>query len=312
VQCDNTFKLLEQIINEYNDYLSVLNCTSLINLLEGFSLYKKNHNLSYSAITMFWNVAAIIEKFHKVYLKGCKEEDLKTFNESQKDFFKTNREELQYFFDNTWKDLFNRINTISADVRFDVRKAAINIFADLYVAKTSFINNDISITIINQYFLHILEKTYVVFEDKLKQNRMKKNMTVDNNNNNMLKTPKFNDTVGDIKVGDFKIDQLKLPEKKIKFDEETINKVIQPSADEKEWEDSTILIIQAMGKMLKSFLMINKENKNFKYFKMDIIDSIKIKYHRIMRSNSPEVAGNMLKSAQEIYYANGELFLHFF
>jgi hypothetical protein len=140
---------------------------------------------------------------------------------------------------------------------------------------------------------------------------MKKNMTGDNNNN-MLKTPKFNNTVGDIKVGNFKIDQLKLPEKKNKFGEETINKVIQPSADEKQWEDSTILIIQAMGKMLKSFLMINKENKNFKYFKMDIIDSIKIKYHRIMRSNSPEVAGNMLKSAQEIYYANGELFLHFF
>jgi hypothetical protein len=312
VQCDNTFKLLEQIINEYNDYLSCLNCTSLINLLEGFALYKKNHNLSYSAITMFWNIAAIIEKFQRMAALTDRENNpvYKNFTESQKDFFRANPEELTYFFNNTWKDMFNRLNSINADNRFDVRKAAINIFADVYVAKNLYINNEVSIIILNQYFLQILEKTYNIFEDKLKQNRGKKNVTLDPSN--QLKTPKFNDNVGEIKVGDFKIDQLKLPEKKIKFDDETVNKVIQPTADEKEWEDTTILIVQAIGKVLKSFLTVNKDNKDMDYLGTNIIDSIKKSYCKLMRLTTPEVAGNLLRSVQEIYYANSELFLHFF
>jgi len=39
-----------------------------MSLIEAFVVYKKNHNTSYSAVTMFWSVADLIEKFQKLSL----------------------------------------------------------------------------------------------------------------------------------------------------------------------------------------------------------------------------------------------------
>ena len=55
--------MLETLLNEYNDYLTCLNIKPLMSLIEAFVVYKKNHNTSYSAVTMFWSVADLIEKF---------------------------------------------------------------------------------------------------------------------------------------------------------------------------------------------------------------------------------------------------------
>jgi len=60
------FKLLDTLINEYNDYLTCHNIKPLMNLIETFVMYKKNHNTSLSAVTMFWNAADLIEKFQKL------------------------------------------------------------------------------------------------------------------------------------------------------------------------------------------------------------------------------------------------------
>jgi hypothetical protein len=55
-----------------------------------------------------------------------------------------------------------------------VRKSVILTFGDIYVAKISYIPNDISIIIINDYFLEILDKSYTIFEEKIKISRAKK------------------------------------------------------------------------------------------------------------------------------------------
>jgi hypothetical protein len=303
---------LEQIVNEYLDFLTVYNIIPLINILEAFALYKKKDNTSLTAITMFWNAISLAEKFQKITF--IPEENLKNnsnfknLNEFQKEYL-TKEKDRKEFFDNLYEDLFNKLVNICSDTRFDVRKSAINIFADIFVAKNSLISNEISLNIINDYFLTILEKSYSVFEDKLKLNRTNKNTTSDINN--QLKTPKFSDNVGDIKIGDFKADQLKLPTKQ-KFDEASISKLIQPSAEEKEWEDTTILVIQATGKVIRSFMNFNTTNikeKDIDYYKEKIFDNLIYKFTKIMRMTTPELASTILKTLQEIYYANSELFL---
>lgn len=317
--CDNTFKLIEQIINEYLDYLTPFNIVPLINILETFSLYKKNNNISYSAITMYWSAANIAESFQKIIKM---ENDIMltsptytNFNIYQKEFYSRfckTPEEREAFFNKLWEEFFLKTVTLCQDFRPDVRKSAINIFADIYVAKNNMISNETSLIIINKYFLEILEKSYTQFETRLKLNRTKKNVTNDNSNPS-LKTPKFSDNVGEIKIGDFKIDQLKLPEKKQKFDEESINKLSASSGEEKEWEDTTILVIQALGKVLKSFLTLNLTIiKDHTYYKENMLNNLIGKYTKIMRMTTPEIASTILKSLQEIYFANANLFLAFF
>jgi hypothetical protein len=314
--CENVFRLIEQIINEYAEFLTLSNINCLINNLEIFAQYKKNTNISFIAITMFWNISGIAEKYIKLIklpeeaLEASKEYN--SLSDYQKDFFRKyeTREERLIYTNNIWVDFFSKILGICADNLFDVRKSAINIFADIFVAKNFLIENTTAIEIINKNFLEILDKSYSIFEDKMKSNRSKKNSTSDNQA--QLKTPKFSD-VSDIKFGEFKVDQLKLPEKKIKFDEETVQKLNQPSAEELEWEDTTILLTQAIGKVLKSFLNRNLNlKKDFNYYTESLINSLIKKYCKIMRMATPKLSGTILASLQEIYNSNIDLFMNQF
>ncbi len=311
--CENVFRLIEQIINEYADFLTLSNINCLINNLEIFAQYKKNTNISFIAITMFWNISGIAEKYIKIIrlpedqLEASKE--YTSLSDYQREFFKkyeTKEERIKHT-SSIWLDFFSKIVGICSDNLFDVRKSAINIFADIFVAKIFLIENDTAIEIINKYFLEILDKSYSIFEEKMKSNRAKKNVTSENPG--QVKTPKFND-VSDIKIGDFRVDQLKLPEKKIKFDEETIQKLNQPSAEEIEWEDTTILLTQAVGKVLKSFLNRNLNIvTDFSYYTGSLINSLIKKYSKIMRMATPKLSGTILSTLQEIYNSNNELYM---
>lgn len=313
--CENVFKLVEQIINEYSEYLTLSNVNCLINNLEIFAQYKKNTNISFIAITMFWNISGIIEKYIKLINLPQDElwenKDYLNFSEYQRDFFKkySTPEERVIYTNQVWHDFFSKIVGICSDNLFDVRKSAINIFADIFVAKNILIENSTAIEIINKYFLEILDKSYSIFEEKMKSNRAKKNVSSDAGPAQQLAAPKFSD-VTDIKFGDFKVDQLKLPEKKAKFDEEEIQKLSQPSQEETEWEDTTILLTQALGKVLKSFLTRNLNFvKDFNFYNESLINSLIKKYCKIMRMATPRLAGATLGSIQEIYNSNVELFM---
>jgi len=323
ILCDNTFKLIEQIVNEYLDYLTPLNVPHLLDILESFALYKKNHNISYSAITMFWNAANIVEKFQKISAKlnsdhgGNFAKDLKGLTDHQKEFYigATSDNILQEdFFKILWRDLFFIIVNISTDPRFDVRKCAINIFADIYVAKVSMIPNEISFIIINKYFLEILTKNYFIFEEKIKMNRTKKTTSEPGAPANKTKTAKISDSdIGEIKIGDYKVDQMKIPDKKSKYEEDIMKKVVQLTSDEKEFEETTILIILAVGKIIRSFLNLNYNTiKDYEYYKENFIQNLVTKYSSIMRTVTPDLASAVLKSIQEIYYSNVDLYFNSF
>ena len=310
--CENVFRLIEQIINEYSEYLTLNNVNCLINNLEIFSQYNKNTNICFIAVTMFWNISGIAEKFVKlIKLNNYELNENKIYldlTDYQKDFFikyKTVEERVIYT-NNIWLDFFSKIVGICSDNTFDVRKSAINIFADIFVAKNFLLENNVATEIINKYFLEILDKSYTIFEEKMKSNRINKNVT--NESTNQSKTPKFND-ISDIKLGDFKVDQLKLPERKIKFDEEIINKLNQPSAEEIEWEDTTILLSQGIGKVLRSFLNKNLEViKDLNYYTENLLNSLIRKFSKIMRITTPKVASTILGCLQEIYNSNIDLF----
>ena len=318
ILCDNTFKLIEQIVNEYLDYLTPYNISALFNVLESFAIYKKNHNISYSAITMFWNAANIVEKFQKICTneKENPNDLVENLSENPKEFclVLSADHDLQIdFFENLWKDLFLKIVNISTDPRFDVRKCAVNIFADIYVAKVSNIATDISFVIINNYFLEILSRNYFIFEEKFKMNRTKKTTGTESATTNKRKTGKLSDNeLGDIKIGDYKVDQMKIPDTKQK-QEEMSKKSIQPTADEKECEEINILIILAIGKIIKSFLIANlKSDKDFDFYKENFLKNLVEKYSRIMKTVTPDLACAVLKCTQEVYYANPGLFLNSF
>jgi len=317
--CENVFRLIEQIINEYADFLTLSNISCLINNLEIFAQYKKNTNISFIAITMFWNISGIAEKYIKMIklpegsLESSKE--YIALSDYQKDFFRKNEtsaERLSYI-SNIWIEFFSKIVGICADNLFDVRKSAINIFADIFVAKNFLIENTTAIEIINKNFLEILDKSYLIFEDKTKSNRAKKNASSsDAGQSAQLKTPKFTD-VSDIKIGDFKVDQLKLPERKSNIDQEALQKLNQPSSEEVEWEDTTILLTQAIGKVLRSFLNRNLTLvTDFTFYTESLINSLIRKYMKIMRMATPKLSGTILSSLQEIYNANIDLFMNQF
>ena len=94
-----------------------------------------------------------------------------------------------------------------------------------------------------------------------------------------------------------------------KYDEESARYVIA-TPQEKEWEETSILLIQALGKMIKSFMALNlnkiKENS---YFKENILDNLVNKFSKIMRLTTPELACITLKCVQEIYYSRVNFFI---
>jgi hypothetical protein len=62
----SAFELINNIIHEYVDNLSVYNIRAFLDILESFSIHKGDINTSFVALTMFWNVANLIEKYEKL------------------------------------------------------------------------------------------------------------------------------------------------------------------------------------------------------------------------------------------------------
>lgn len=61
--------MINSIIHEHVDYLSVYNINSIMNVLEIFSTHKGDINNCFTALSMNWNIANLIEKFDRLSLK---------------------------------------------------------------------------------------------------------------------------------------------------------------------------------------------------------------------------------------------------
>ena len=147
------FKMIEQIFSEYSDKLSVLNIEIILDILEKFSLQLENKNISYSSLSFFWQCADIIEKYQK-----NKKETTILESECLNKKFKKDEDKIKFYVD-IWKKLFQKLLIINKDKRFDIKKSAINLFSQFFVAKIKTINeiNNLSNDIFNEIFFNIFK-----------------------------------------------------------------------------------------------------------------------------------------------------------
>ena len=244
-QCENVFKIVEQIFNEYAIYLNIFNIEPILNILEIFSVSKDNNNICYSSISYFWQCANICEDYQKGK-KVISQKEMELFEGKIK--FNTD-EEKNEFISKIWKDIFCKLININNDERFEIRKSGINVFSQIYVAKIKSMNSlvdqnkKISAEIIYELFYEIINK---------------------NTKNYLNNSEKYEDTV--------------------------------------------VLTLQSIGKIIKCFL---EENKGDEYFEENnkiflvFID----KCLDLMKKNSPLISSNILKTIVDLELFDEKLFL---
>ena len=279
------YKIIEQIFNEYSNYLTIFNIEVLLDILEKFSVDNENKNICYSSISFFWQCADIIDNYQK---------NKKELSGLESELYKekcSNDENRIKFYENLWKKLFNKLIEINKDKRLDIKKSGINIFAQFFVAKIKSINeiNNLSIDIINNIFFKIFNDNIQYFlnneDDKIDEKEQ--NQIVNNEDNNEEK-PQTNNNEGT----------------------ETV------SNDAK--EEVVLFSLQSMGKVIKSFIEENKNsnNDNSKNNQKEMLKKLSSIYSELIeKKNSPQITINILKnigefeSADKIFFQeNREIF----
>ena len=270
------FKIIEEIFNEYSDYLSIFNVEILLDVLEQFSINSENKNICYSSISFFWQCANIIDNYQK---------NKKELNGLELELYKekcSNDETKITFYENLWKKLFNKLITINNDQRFDIKKSGINIFSQFFVAKIKSINeiNDISTEIMNSTFFKIFNDNIQSFIDNIEDNKIEKDKIINNNEKNAQQTLSENNTGN----GDD-----------------------TSSNDAK--EEIVLLSLQSMGKVIRAFIEENKNNENTKKNQLIIIQKlVSIYLGLIEKKNTPQITVNILKNVGEFEIADKSFF----
>lgn len=243
---EQSFKIVENINAEFTDFILIENVRSYSSLLETFSSNKKNANISYLAVSMFWSSSKIIEKFGKIAsklsvldtaitevgfynLKKISEvrsemyNDINQLTSFQTAFFVSGvkADRMQEYFDSEWLFLFDKLIGLSIDVRFEVRKASISTFADIFCNYCHIMSLETSRYIIQEIFFKVFSKLNFNYESKIKKYRMGKQAgqgVAANDGHVGAKLPKSNInnfvSSDEIQIGDFKANTLKLPGQK--------------------------------------------------------------------------------------------------
>ena len=263
------FKMIEEIFNEYSDKISILNIEILLDVLEKFILQTENKNLSYSALSFFWQCVDIVEIYQK-NKKEMKELELELFDE------KIGKNKENIFYKNLWKKIFEKLLIINNDKRLDIKKSGINLFSQFFVAKIKTINqiNNLSNEIFNGVFYTIIKNNIEEFisseEQKIKNNEEE----IDKENENEKKEEKEN-------TNNTQNEELKL--------------------NTNDNEEIILFSLQNLGKIIKTFFEENKQNKNDNIkMLLDIINRISALYQELInKKNSPEISNNILKNFYE-------------
>lgn len=273
------FKIIEQIFNEYSNYLTIFNIEILLDILEKFSVDNENKNICYSSISFFWQCADIIDNYqkNKKELSGLESE---LYNEKC-----SNEENRLKFYANLWKKLFIKLVEINEDKRLDIKKSGINIFAQFFVVKMKSINeiNNLSVDIINNIFFKIFNDNLQYFlknEDEIKDEKEEEPVTNSENNN-----------------------EEKLKNNNSKEEAETT------SNDSK--EEVVLFSLQSMGKVIKSFIEENKNsnNDNNKNNQKEMLKKLSSIYTELIeKKNSPQITINILKNIGEFESADKVFF----
>ena len=124
-----------------------------------------------------------------------------------------NVDEIPKILDIEWESLFAKLNTLCMENRFEVRKASITTFADMFVNSCNLITYSNSSFIIQFTFFKMILKAFQNFEGKVKKNRAKVAQQTSGNTNNTNDAKPSKTDSDDIQIGEFKADMLNLPGK---------------------------------------------------------------------------------------------------
>ena len=145
---ENAFLIIKEILNDYNIYLSIFNVVQLMKLLNLFICEKKDKNMNFSSVELFWSCANIIDDYnqgkrillenHKLYFNNI----LKGKN-------------LKEYCDDLYLILFNYLTEINNEFSLDVKKSIFNIFTEIFVSKMNSMSKNICSKIMNDIFFKI-------------------------------------------------------------------------------------------------------------------------------------------------------------
>ena len=143
---ENTFLIIKEILNDYNEYLSIFNIIPIMKLLNLFIYNEKDKNMNFSSIELFWSCANLIEDYKQEKLIVTEHQKLYFINLIKDKDIKT-------FCDELFFNLFSYLNDINSNnSSIEVKKSILNIFTEIFVSKLSSISDDISLKIINDIF----------------------------------------------------------------------------------------------------------------------------------------------------------------
>ena len=163
---ENTFLEVKQILDDYNEYITLFNIVPLMELLKTFA-FNENEKCS-SAIELFWSCADIIDDF-KQEKRKIKENEKTIYNDLLKG------KEINLYCDEVFIKLFSHLISINKDKRIEVRKNGTNVFTDIFVSKMKVINPENDLKIINDIFYEVFSSN----ADKYISNNSNKDLEQD-------------------------------------------------------------------------------------------------------------------------------------
>ena len=145
---EKTFFPIKSTLNDYCSYLTLLNLIPIMNLLQVFISNKKDKNISFSSVELFWSCANLIDDFKQG--KRVMEDKEKPLLEKL-----IKGKEIKLYCDELYEKLFSYLININDDERLDVRKSGLNVFTEIFVSKMSNIAQETRLKIINEIFFKI-------------------------------------------------------------------------------------------------------------------------------------------------------------
>ena len=148
---EEIFFIIKLILTDYNAYLTAFNIMPIITLLGIFISYKKDNNICFNSIELFWSCANIVEKFHKgkIVIKDFQKAIFEDLLKEEKS------ENFDTFYSGLYYKIFSQLLGINSDFRYDIRKNGINIFTEIFVSKLISLEYEDSFKIINDVFFNI-------------------------------------------------------------------------------------------------------------------------------------------------------------
>ena len=315
-QTENCFAIMEKIFESKLNAISPENIEIVMEIMECFICYKKNDNISKESLKMLNYLSILCEKFQPyIYMTDFNKEEI-ILNNIQKDFFvnKYNTKEKRMdYFDNIWKNIFNKLLNLSCDERKDIRELIIDSFSKIFVKRCRNISPKSSLEIIKNNFFKNFLKIYKIYDEKMKHNRA----VIQLKKEQVLKKKREEKDKREFLVGNFlALDLVKEDEEKENMEIEEMLKETDEEKDQKKleelsWESTLQVSVRAISEIIPAFLETNP-NLGYEFYRDNIFKLIGEQFTEPMKFISPKIAIEILKSIYLISQGNKLLFYKYF